>query len=132
MGLPTENAIASHLVIPFICIIVEMTKGQATASQATASQAAQANQATTGKNITVSSSFVQRVIQYIGKEEIRQKLNEDIIDPLLNHIMKRVFPYIILTCVLFILLLLVVLLTLGIIIFHLRNPIAAVAVVGPS
>ena len=78
-----------------------------------------------GKNITLPNSFVQRVIQYIGKEEIRQKLNEDIIDPLLNHIMKRVFPYIILTCVLFIMLLLVVLLTLGIIIFHLRNPITA-------
>jgi hypothetical protein len=76
-----------------------------------------------GKNITLPNSFVQRVIQYIGKEEIRQKLNNDIIDPLLDHIMKRVFPYIILTCVLFILLLLVVLLTLGIIIFHLRNPI---------
>jgi hypothetical protein len=77
----------------------------------------------TGKNITLSNTFVQRVIQYIGKEEIRQKLNDDIIDPILNHIMKRVFPYIILTCVLFILLLIVVLLTLGIIIFHLRNPI---------
>jgi hypothetical protein len=76
-----------------------------------------------GKNVTLSSSFVQRLIQYIGKEEIRQKLNDDVVDPLLNHVMKRVFPYIILTCVLFILLLLVVLLTLGIIIFHLRNPV---------
>jgi hypothetical protein len=76
-----------------------------------------------GKNVTLSNNFVQRVIQYIGKEEIRQKLNDDIIDPILNHIMKRVFPYIILTCVLFILLLIVVLLTLGIIIFHLRNPV---------
>jgi len=74
-----------------------------------------------GKNVTLPNSFVQRMIQYIGKEEIRQKLHYDIIDPLLDHIMKRVFPYIILTCVLFILLLLVVLLTLGIIIFHLRN-----------
>jgi hypothetical protein len=76
-----------------------------------------------GRNIHVPNSFVQRVIQYIGKEEIRQKLNDDVIDPLLDHVMKRVFPYIILTCVLFILLLLVVLLTLGIIVFHLRNPI---------
>ena len=78
-----------------------------------------------GKNLTVSNNFVQRVIQYIGREEIRQRLNNDIIDPLLDHIMKRVFPYIILTCVLFILLLLVVLLTLGIIVFHLRNPIVS-------
>ena len=83
-----------------------------------------------GKSITLSNSFVQRMIQYIGKEEIRQKLNDDIIDPILNHIMKRVFPYIILTCVLFILLLIVVLLTLGIIIFHLRNPITTISVSG--
>jgi hypothetical protein len=41
----------------------------------------------------------------------------------MDHVMKRVFPYIILTCVLFILLLIVVMLTLGIIIFHLRNPV---------
>jgi hypothetical protein len=79
-----------------------------------------------GKSLILPNSFIQRVIQYIGKEEIRQKLNEDVIDPLLNHIMKRVFPYIILTCVLFILLLVVVLLTLGIIIFHLRNPVVSV------
>jgi bifunctional UDP-N-acetylglucosamine pyrophosphorylase/glucosamine-1-phosphate N-acetyltransferase len=46
---------------------------------------------------------------------------DTIIDPLLNHVMKRVFPYIILTCVLFILLLLVVLLTLGIIVFQMRK-----------
>jgi len=76
-----------------------------------------------GKNITLTNTFISRVIQYIGKEEIRKRLHDDIIDPLMDHIMKRVFPYIILTCVLFILLLLVVLLTLGITIFHLRNPI---------
>ena len=98
---------AFHFDITFKYSIVEMTKEDA------------------GKNLTVSNNFVQRVIQYIGREEIRQRLNNDIIDPLLDHIMKRVFPYIILTCVLFILLLLVVLLTLGIIVFHLRNPIVS-------
>jgi hypothetical protein len=76
------------------------------------------------KSMQMSNSFVQKMIQYIGKDEIRQKLNHDIVDPLLDHVMKRVFPYIILTCVLFLLVLLVVLLTLGIIIFHLRNPVA--------
>ena len=66
------------------------------------------------------ASFVNKLIQYIGKQEIREKLQGELIDPLLNHIMKRVFPYIILTCVLFILLLVVVLVTLGIIIFQHR------------
>lgn len=69
-----------------------------------------------------TNTFVQKVIDYIGRHEIRQKVQDDIVDPLLNHVMKRVFPYIILTCVLFILLLLAVLLTLGIIIFQNRAP----------
>ena len=64
--------------------------------------------------------FLQNVIAYIGRDEIRRKLQDDIIDPLLSHVLRRVYPYIILTCVLFVLLLLVVLLTLGIIIFQLR------------
>jgi hypothetical protein len=68
-----------------------------------------------------TNTIVQKLLNYISQQEIRDKLQDDIIDPLLNHIMKRVFPYIILTCVLFILLLLVVLLTLGIIIFQMRN-----------
>ena len=69
-----------------------------------------------------TNTFVQKVIDYIGRHEIRKKVQDDIVDPLLNHVMKRVFPYIILTCVLFILLLLAVLLTLGIIIFQNRAP----------
>jgi len=74
------------------------------------------------------NTLFNRVIQYIGKEEIRKRLHDDIVDPMMDHVMKRVFPYIILTCVLFILLLIVVMLTLGIIIFHLRNPVT----VGPT
>ncbi len=69
------------------------------------------------------NTLFNRIIQYIGKEEIRKRLHDDVVDPMMDHVMKRVFPYIILTCVLFILLLIVVMLTLGIIIFHLRNPV---------
>ena len=69
------------------------------------------------------NTVFNKIIQYIGKEEIRKRLHDDVVDPIMDHVMKRVFPYIILTCVLFILLLIVVMLTLGIIIFHLRNPV---------
>lgn len=65
-----------------------------------------------------SSVFLQKWIQYIGKPEIRERIQLEILDPLVDHIMRRVFPYIILTCVLFVLLLIAVLLTLGIIIFR--------------
>lgn len=68
-----------------------------------------------------NSSLFKKFLDYIARDDIRHKVQDDIIDPLLNHIMKRVFPYIILTCVFFILLLLVVLLTLGIIVFQMQK-----------
>jgi hypothetical protein len=71
-------------------------------------------------NTDIKSTFMKKMIHYIGREEMKNQIKYEIIDPLLNHIMKRVFPYIILTCVLFILLLFAVLLTLGIIIFQFR------------
>ena len=68
-----------------------------------------------------TTNLFKKFLDYVGRDEIRSKLQDDIVDPLLNHIMKRVFPYIILTCVFFILLLLVVLLTLGIIVFQMQK-----------
>jgi hypothetical protein len=74
-----------------------------------------------GKKINLSnSSFFKKAVTFLSQDEIRQELQR-IIDPLIQHIMKQIFPYIILTCVLFVLLLLVVLLTLGIIVFQLRG-----------
>jgi len=67
------------------------------------------------------TSIFKKFLDYVARDEIRSKVQGDILDPLLNHIMKRVFPYIILTCVFFILLLLVVLLTLGIIVFQMQK-----------
>jgi hypothetical protein len=68
-----------------------------------------------------ANNIFKKFLEYVGRDEIRHRIQDDIIDPLLNHIMKRVFPYIILTCVLFILLLLVVLMTLGIVVFQMRT-----------
>lgn len=70
----------------------------------------------------LNTKFYDKLIVYVGKEETRKKIQEIILDPLLNHVMNRVFPYIILTCVLFILLLFSVLITLGIVVFTIRSP----------
>jgi len=67
------------------------------------------------------TTMIKKFLEYVGRDAIRSKIQGDVLDPLLNHIMKRVFPYIILTCVFFILLLLVVLLTLGIIVFQMQK-----------
>lgn len=66
-------------------------------------------------------SFMSKVITFLGRQEIQGRLKREVVDPVLNHVMKRIFPYIILICVLFVLLLLVVLMTLGVIIFQLRS-----------
>jgi hypothetical protein len=68
-----------------------------------------------------TNQFLKKAIAYAGKEEIRRQIQDTLIDPLIRHIMDRIFPYIILTCVLFVLLLIVILVTLGIIIFQIRK-----------
>jgi hypothetical protein len=67
--------------------------------------------------------FVTKLFLYINREETRQQFQNFVIDPLLNHVLERVFPYIVLTCVLFVVLIVVVMLTLGIVIFQLRKGI---------
>ena len=76
--------------------------------------------------------FLQKIVKYLANHEIRNELQCTIIDPMLDHILKRIFPYIILTCVLFALLLLAVLLTLGIIVFQLRGGAQVAAVVATA
>lgn len=68
-----------------------------------------------------TSFLMQRIFQFVNQEETQKQVQVYLLDPLINHIMERVFPYIVLTCVLFVLLLIVVMLTLGIIIFQLRK-----------
>jgi hypothetical protein len=62
-----------------------------------------------------------KFIEYITRKDIHQMVQTKIVDPILNHVLQKIFPYVILICVLFILLLLAVLLTLGIIIFQVRG-----------
>ena len=79
---------------------------------------------------SASETFLRKTVMMLGKQEIQDQIQVRILDPLLSHVMKRVFPYIILTCVLFVLLLIVVMITLGIIVFQLRGGASPVAVAG--
>jgi hypothetical protein len=69
-------------------------------------------------------SFVEKLmetsIHILNREDTRKKLQIYLIDPLLNHVLERVFPYIILICVLFALLLIVAMMTFGILILEHR------------
>ncbi len=63
---------------------------------------------------------MEKSIHILNREDTRKKLQIYLIDPLLNHVMERVFPYIILICVLFALLLIVAMMTFGMLIINNR------------
>lgn len=65
--------------------------------------------------------LMEKSIHLLNRDDTRKKLQLYLIDPLLNHIMERVFPYIVLTCALFTLLLIVAMLTFGMLIVQTRS-----------
>jgi hypothetical protein len=69
----------------------------------------------------MSDALLQKVFRYINRDETRRQIQVFLLDPMLNHLMERVFPYILLTCVFFAVLLLLVVSTLVIILFQLRK-----------
>jgi hypothetical protein len=80
--------------------------------------------------ISWMEQLMEKSIHLLNRDDTRKKLQLYLIDPLLNHIMERVFPYIVLTCALFTLLLIVAMLTFGMLIVQTRSslwPLAAVA-----
>ncbi len=64
--------------------------------------------------------LMEKSIHILNREETRKKLQIYLIDPLLNHVIERVFPYIILICLLFSLLLIVAMMTFGILVLQHR------------
>ena len=68
-----------------------------------------------------SQNIMQKIMNYVEKNNVQLTIKSKLLDPILNHILKRIFPYIILICVMFALLLLAVLITLGVIIFQMRS-----------
>lgn len=64
--------------------------------------------------------MMEKSIHILNREDTRKKLQIYLIDPLLNHVLERVFPYIILICVLFALLLIVAMMTFGMLILQQR------------
>jgi hypothetical protein len=63
----------------------------------------------------------QKWILFFERESVRRSVQERVIDPILSHILKQVFPYILLICVMFMLLLFSVLITLGVVLFQTRG-----------
>jgi hypothetical protein len=68
---------------------------------------------------TMVNSVLNRALQFFENPENREKIQHQCIDPLLKHILDRMFPYIILTSILFSLILLFSLTSVGLLIFQL-------------
>ncbi len=73
------------------------------------------------KESMFSNKLWQKLFLFINRDETRKQIQMFLVDPLLNHVMERILPYIVLSCVFLVLLLLLVMLTLGIVLFHFRN-----------
>jgi hypothetical protein len=69
---------------------------------------------------SLMEQLMEKSIHILNREDTRKKLQIYLIDPLLNHVLERIFPYIILICVLFALLLIVAMMTFGILILQHR------------
>jgi|LakMenEpi03Aug12_release.lakeMendotaPanAssembly.Ray.scaffolds.fasta_scaffold264715_3 hypothetical protein len=73
------------------------------------------------KENVLSNKLWQKLFLFINRDETRKQIQMFLVDPLLNHVMERILPYILLSCVFLVILLLLVMLTLGIVLFHFRN-----------
>lgn len=71
---------------------------------------------------SILEGFMEKAIVFLHEPTTKERIQHYLIDPLLNHVMDRVFPYIVLTCVLFTLLLIVAMLTFAMVFIQMRQP----------
>ena len=64
--------------------------------------------------------MIHNVLLLFNNDESRKYVQIYLIDPLLNHVLERIFPYILLTSILFILLILLTIVTCIFIYYHLK------------
>ena len=73
--------------------------------------------------------FIQKALLNLNNDESRKYIQIYLVDPLLNHVIERLFPYIILTTVLFVILILCIVTICIFIYYHIK--IANTAVYNP-
>ena len=68
-------------------------------------------------------SILEKALQFFQEPTNRERIQDQFINPLLRHILDQIFPYLILTCIIFSLILLMSLTSVGLLIFQFRNSI---------
>jgi hypothetical protein len=71
---------------------------------------------------TMVKTILDRSLQFFKEPNNQERIRKECIDPLLRHILDRLFPYIVLTCILFSLIMFMSLISVGLLIVHLRQP----------
>ena len=74
--------------------------------------------------------FIQKAFLMLNNEESKKYMQIYVLDPILNHVMERVFPYIILTSVLFIILILCIVTICIFIYYHIKFGNTTLPIVG--
>lgn len=69
---------------------------------------------------TMVHTILNTALQFFQDTKNRQRIQTQCIDPILNHILDRVFPYIILICIIFSLILLMSFISIALLVFQLR------------
>jgi len=72
---------------------------------------------------TMVHTILDKALQFFQEPKNQERIQTQCINPLLSHILDRVFPYIILTCILFSLIFLMSLTSVGLLVFQLRQSI---------
>jgi len=57
-------------------------------------------------------AWVQKIIKSIQTDENKKMVQVFLVDPILNHILERLFPYVLILCVLFVILTIMISMTL--------------------
>ena len=69
---------------------------------------------------TMVHSILNTALQFFQETKNRQRIQTHCIDPILTHIFDRAFPYIIMTCIIFSLILLLSIISVVILVFQFR------------
>ena len=76
---------------------------------------------------TMIYTILDRTLQFFQERKNRERIQSQCIDPLLRHVLDRLFPYILLTCLLFSLILLMSLASVTLLVLHMRTSLATTA-----
>jgi uncharacterized membrane protein len=79
------------------------------------------------KKPTMWEGIIEKSIVMLNDTHNQKRIQQFIIDPVLNHVMNRVYPYILLICVLFTLLLIVAMLTFAIVFLQMRQSMPGIS-----